>query len=103
MIAKIWHSFRNAWGHLRGHKGCLNCGATWNYKKGKRVRYTVKGSGFSALKEQTVLCFDCWDSTSPAERLEYHRDHCALEAEQGRPVSTVEWYAITEKIMMEGR
>ena len=103
MIAWVWNSFRNAWGRMWGHKGCLHCSATWDRKKGKRVRYTVKGQGHTVLKEQTVLCFDCWDSMSPSERLEYHRDHCALEAELGRPVTTVEWYGITEAIMKGGK
>lgn len=96
-------SFRNAMGHLRGYKGCLHCGATWDHAKGHQVNYRCQIPGASVLRQQTVLCERCWGSQSPQERLEYHRDHCALEAEQGRPVTTVDWYGITEAIMKEGK
>jgi len=47
-------------GKALGYGGCYHCGMTWNYAKGKSIRYSVRDGMFP-------LCEECFDRLSSEE------------------------------------
>jgi hypothetical protein len=94
MVWKAIKECRNAWGYAKGSKGCVCCGDRFSWKASHSTRYIVKIPGASVIRSVAPLCEECFAELPPAERLEFYLDHCGMEGEQGRSVTTQDWRAI---------